>query len=484
MKKLALHWKIIIGLFLGILWAIASSYFGFSKFTLDWIDPFGVIFINLLKLIAVPLVLFSIIHGISGLSSLKKIGRMGGKTLLIYLVTTVSAVAVGLLLVNIIKPGTLVDDEQRLDNRIKYELWVSNTEGVEILDGMCFTCDESMSDRVAAVAARTNETIDQGTAEKMTTAAVAKDASPLQFIVDMVPSNIFLSLNDNSLMLQVIFFAIFFGITIISIPKEKTRAMVEFIGGANEVFLRMVELVMQAAPFFVFALMAGTVSRIAGDNPAGVIEIFKALGSYSVTLLIGLAFMVIVFYPTVVTTFIKRLSYKKFFKAISPAQLLAFTTSSSAATLPVTMECVRDNLKVPEETASFVLPIGATVNMDGTSLYQAVAVVFLAQFHMVDLTVTQQLTIVLTATLASIGSAAVPSAGLVMMILVLQSVGLNPAWIAIIFPIDRPLDMCRTVVNVTGDASVATLVAKSEGELGLPDEIEVEVVHSEPELSS
>ena len=479
MKKLALHWKIIIGLFAGILWAIASSYFGFSKFTLDWIDPFGVIFINLLKLIAVPLVLFSIIHGISGLSNINKIGRMGGKTLLIYLVTTVSAVAVGLLLVNTIKPGTLVDDEQRIDNRIKYELWVSNTPGVEILDGTCLTCDESMSDRVDDVAARSNDQIDTSTQEKLSTANATKDAGPLQFIVDMVPSNIFISLNDNSLMLQVIFFAIFFGITIITIPKDKTKGLRDFIEGANEVFLRMVEIVMEAAPFFVFALMAGTVSKIAGDDPAGVVEIFKALGSYSVTLVVGLAIMVFLFYPTVITTFIKRLNYKKFFKAISPAQLLAFTTSSSAATLPVTLECVRDNLKVPEETASFVLPIGATVNMDGTSLYQAVAVVFLAQYHMVDLTVTQQLTIVLTATLASIGSAAVPSAGLVMMILVLQSVGLNPAWIAIIFPVDRPLDMCRTVVNVTGDATVASLVAASEGELGLGEEVPVQVEHAE-----
>jgi len=466
MKKLALHWKIIIGLVLGIIWAIISSYVGLSKFTLDWIDPFGTIFINLLKLIAVPLVLFSIIHGISGLSNLTKIGRLGGKTLLVYMITTVSAVGVGLLMVNTVKPGTFVDEQQRIDNRIKYELWVNNTDGVEILDGTCLTCDETMRERVAEVAARSNENIDQSTQEKMSTANATKDAGPLQFIVDMVPSNIFISLNDNSLMLQVIFFAIFFGITIISLPKEKTESLVQFVAGANEVFLRMVELVMQAAPFFVFALMAGTVAKIAGDNPAGVVEIFRALGSYSVTLVAGLALMVFVIYPGIVSTLIKRLSYINFFKSISPAQLLAFTTSSSAATLPVTMECVRDNLKVPEETASFVLPIGATVNMDGTSLYQAVAVVFLAQFHMVDLTFTQQLTIVLTATLASIGSAAVPSAGLVMMILVLQSVGLNPAWIAIIFPVDRPLDMCRTVVNVTGDATVATLIASSEGELG------------------
>jgi Na+/H+-dicarboxylate symporter len=226
----------------------------------------------------------------------------------------------------------------------------------------------------------------------------------------------------------------------------------------------MVDLVMKAAPYFVFALLAGVIARMA-DTPAQVFEIFKGLGFYSLTVMIGLLFMIFVFYPLVITLFIKKLSYREFFKNISPAQFLAFSTSSSAATLPVTLECVEENMGVSKNVASFVLPIGATVNMDGTSLYQAVAVIFLAQLHLVDLTFTQQLTIVLTATLASIGSAAVPSAGLVMLIIVLQSVGLNPAWIAIIFPVDRILDMFRTVVNVTGDATVSTLVASSEGEL-------------------
>jgi len=226
----------------------------------------------------------------------------------------------------------------------------------------------------------------------------------------------------------------------------------------------MVDLVMKAAPFFVFALLAGVIAKMA-DTPAQVLEIFKGLASYSVTLVVGLAFLVAVFYPMIMRIFVPKIGYRKFFKNISPAQFLAFSTSSSAATLPVTMECVEDNMGVSKNVSSFVLPIGATVNMDGTSLYQAVAVIFMAQMHMVDLSVMQQLTIVLTATLASIGSAAVPSAGLIMMIVVLQSVGLNPAWIAIIFPVDRILDMCRTVVNVTGDATVSTIVAKSEGEL-------------------
>jgi len=265
-------------------------------------------------------------------------------------------------------------------------------------------------------------------------------------------------------MLQVIFFAIFFGISLAMIPKDKAQPVIDFINGTNDVFLKMVELVMKAAPYFVFALLAGVIAKMS-DSPREVLEIFKGLGSYSLTLFFGLAFMIFVFYPAIIVTFVKKMSYKEFFRRISPAQLMAFSTSSSAATLPITMECVEDNLGVSRNVSSFVLPIGATVNMDGTSLLQSVAVVFMAQLHMVDLSLGQQLTIVLTATLASIGAAAVPSAGLVMMIIVLQSVGLNPAWIAIIFPVDRILDMCRTVVNVTGDATVATLVAASENEL-------------------
>ena len=264
-------------------------------------------------------------------------------------------------------------------------------------------------------------------------------------------------------MLQVIFFSIFFGLSLLMIPKEKAAPVMDFVDGANEVFLKMVDLVMKGAPYFVFALLAGVVSKMAGDNPGKVIEIFKGLGWYSLTVVLGLALMVFVLYPLIIRITNRRIGYGKFFRSMGPAQLLAFSSSSSAATLPVTMECVNDNLKVRKEVTSFVLPIGATVNMDGTSLYQAVAVVFLAQLHYIDLTIGQQLIIVLTATLASIGSAAVPSAGLIMLIIVLESVGLNPAWIAIVFPVDRILDMCRTVVNVTGDATVATVIEATEG---------------------
>ncbi len=469
MKKLPIHLKIVIGLVLGIIWAILSAYLGWSNFNIQWIKPFGTIFINLLKLIAVPLVLFSIISGISSLGDASRLGRMGIKTLAAYLVTTFIAVGVGLLVVNVIMPGDRIEEDQKIYNRITYEIW-AESEGIEVKDNKCFLCETQYSDRVAQIREQLNkEELSDDVSSRLAVAKNRKNDGPMQFLVDMVPDNIFTALNDNGLMLQVIFFAIFFGVTILLLPIEKSSGVLTFVNSANEVFLKMVDIVMKGAPFFVFALLAGIVSELAGNNPGKVLDVFKALGWYSFTLLLGLAFMIFAFYPVVINIIAKKIGYKGFFKRFGEAQLLAFTTSSSAATLPVTMECVTKNLKVSPKTANFVLPIGATVNMDGTSLYQAVAVIFLAQFHSVDLTIGQQFTIVLTATLASIGSAAVPSAGLVMMILVLQSVGLNPAWIGLIMAVDRPLDMCRTVVNVTGDATVATIVAQSEGELGDPD---------------
>ena len=389
---------------------------------------------------------------------------MGGKTLGLYLVTTIVAVMVGLLFVNIAKPGMLLDKEQRIKNRLVFEKWAGEN-GVTILDGKNFLANPEYKEQAAKLEIdNLSEKDKESVAQKMKDANSTKEASPLQFVVDMVPENIILSISDNKLMLQVIFFAIFFGVVLVLLPSATVAPVTDFINAINQIFLKMVDLVMKASPFFVFALLAGVIAKMA-DTPGEVLEIFIGLGSYSITLVLGLFFMVFIFYPLVIKIFVRKLSYKEFFKNISPAQFLAFSTSSSAATLPVTMECIEDNMGVSKNVSSFVLPIGATVNMDGTSLYQAVAVVFLAQLHMVDLTFAQQMTIVLTATLASIGAAATPSAGLVMMIIVLQSVGLNPAWVAIIFPVDRILDMCRTVVNITGDATVSTIIAKSEGEL-------------------
>ena len=457
-----LYVKIIIGLALGIVWSFLSSMLGWNQFTIDWIDPFGAIFIRLLKFIAVPLVLFSIITGVTGMNDVGRLGKLGGKTLILYLLTTVLAVSLGLFIGNVFKPGSHIDQNQLIKNRLSYEKWAIES-GIEILDGKSYLTDPAYADKSVEVQ---NEMINAPKSsdvdQKIALMKSKQEEGPLRFLVDMVPENIVLSISDNKLMLQVIFFAIFFGITLIIIPEEKAKPLIEFFNSINEAFLKMVEIVMKAAPYFVFALMAGVVAKMA-DTPKEVFEIFKSLGTYSVAVFVGLTFMIFIFYPTLVRIF-ARIRYAEFFRKISPAQFLAFSTSSSAATLPVTIECVEENVGVSKSVAGFVLPIGATVNMDGTSLYQTVAVLFLAQMHMVDLSLGQQLTIVLTATLASIGSAAVPSAGLVMLMVVLISVGLNPAWIAIIFPVDRILDMCRTVVNVTGDASVATMVAATEGE--------------------
>ncbi|MEZ5017410.1 MAG: dicarboxylate/amino acid:cation symporter [Flavipsychrobacter sp.] len=466
-KKLPLHIKIIIGLIAGVLWAFLAGWLGITEFTINWISPIGTIFIKLLKLIAVPLVLFSIIDGIAGLSDTKSIGRLGLKTLSLYLITTVMAVSIGLLLVNTIKPGNKIDEEQKIINRISYELWAKDN-GIKILDNKNYSGNPRYS---AYTQQATNKLVEEGVnkkiEDKISTAKNQKGKGPLQVIVDMVPGNIFDAFT-NSKMLQIIIFAVFFGITIISLPRAKVETVISFVSGANNIFIKMVEIIMQGAPVFVFALMAGKLTEMAKDNPDKIVDLLGGIVAYMIAVVAGLAFLAFILYPLIVTRVVKKLSYKGFFKAISPAQFLAFSSSSSAATLPVTMECVNKNLGVKEEVSSFVLPIGATVNMDGTSLYQAVAVVFLAQVHGVDLTVTQQLTIIVTATLASIGTAAVPSAGLIMLIIVLQSVGLNPAWIALIFPVDRILDMCRTVVNVTGDATVSTIVAGSEKKITYP----------------
>lgn len=466
-RRIPLHFKIIIGLVLGVVWSFISGYLGWKDFTLNWVAPFGDIFISLLKLIAVPLVLFSIIHGISGLSDTKSIGRLGAKTLSMYLITTVTAVSMGLILVNLIQPGKKINNELQIVNRLSYEMWAQENN-VRIKDGKNYL----QNPKYAAYATEAKnklleESGDVSMTEKMNSARSQKEKGPLQVVVDMVPNNIFGALT-NSKMLQIIFFAIFFGITLISLPREKVSGVISFVEGASEIFIKMVDIIMRGAPFFVFALMAGKLTEMASNSPERIIDLLSAIVTYMVAVVIGLVILAFVLYPFLISRVVKNLSFRNFLKAISPAQFLAFSSSSSAATLPVTMDCVHNNLGVKEEVSSFVLPIGATVNMDGTSLYQAVAVVFLAQLHGVDLSLAQQLTIVITATLASIGTAAVPSAGLIMLIIVLQSVGLNPAWIALIFPVDRILDMCRTVVNVTGDATVATIVATSEKKIQYP----------------
>jgi Na+/H+-dicarboxylate symporter len=422
MKKLALHWQILLGMVAGVLVGILMTQFdGGKEMVQDWIKPFGKIFINCLKLIAVPLILASLVKGVSDLKDISKLSTMGGRTIGIYLITTVMAVSIGLFLVNIIKPGNSISEETRQELVQNY----------------------------------TDDTV-----KYKEEAAKQKERGPLQALVDIVPENIFGAAGENKNMLQVIFFAILFGIGLILIPSEKSKPVKEFFDGFNEVILKIIDLIMLSAPYGVFALLAALVV----ESPS--IDLFKALVWYAFTVVLGLTLMV-VFY-NIVVYFITKMNPSTFFKGISPAQLLAFSTSSSAATLPVTMERVTEHLGVDEEVTSFVLPIGATINMDGTSLYQAVAAVFIAQAFGMDLSLSVQLGIIVTATLASIGSAAVPGAGMVMLVIVLAQAGIPEAGLALIFAIDRPLDMCRTIINVTGDATVSMVVAKSVGKLGSP----------------
>ena len=421
-----LHWQIIIGLILGLLFGLASSIFGWGNFTTDYIKPIGTIFINLLKLIAIPLVLASLIVGVTSLNDITKLSRMGGKTIGIYMVTTVIAITIGLTVVNIMQPGKTLPEENRQQLMESYS---GNVEG----------SSES--------------------AEKV------MERGPLDFFVDIVPQNFFESASDNGNMLQVVFVAILFGIGLIQIPLQKGQVLINFFEALNDVIIKIVDIIMKTAPYAVFALMAGVIVDLAGDDPRQAVTLLQALGWYCLAVIFGLMLHVIIAYSTLFKIF-SKMKLSDFFKAIRPAILLGFSTSSSAATLPVTMEHVERNLGVDEEVSSFVLPVGATINMDGTSLYQAVAAVFISQALGLDLSILQQLTIVLTATLASVGAAGVPGAGIIMLVIVLQAINVPVEGIALILGVDRILDMIRTAVNITGDAAVSVAVAHTEGMLG------------------
>ncbi len=425
MKKLALHWKILIGMVVGVLFGLGmTSIEGGANFVSNWINPFGTIFVKLLKLIAVPLIVASLVKGISDLKDISKFKNIGLRTISIYIGTTVIAITIGLLLVNFVKPGNGISEETITKLTDTY----ANSGGVQ---------------------------------SKIAEASKQINSGPLEFLVDMVPDNAIKALGENKSMLQVIFFTIFLGISMLLIGENRAKPLKDFFDSLNDVVLKMVDLIMLFAPYAVFALLANVV--VSSNDP----DLLLALLKYAFTVVGGLLLMV-VFYMILVSVFTKK-NPLWFLKQLSPAQLLAFSTSSSAATLPVTMERVEEHIGVDKEVSSFVLPVGATINMDGTSLYQAVAAVFIAQALGFDLTFTDQLLIILTALLASIGSAAVPGAGMVMLVIVLETVNF-PAdklaiGLALIFAVDRPLDMCRTVINVTGDATVSALVAKSVGKL-------------------
>jgi Na+/H+-dicarboxylate symporter len=425
-KKFPLYIRILLGMLAGAVVGVIAVATNTNWFITDWVKPFGVIFLNLLKLVAMPLIFASLVTGISGLSDITKLSRIGIKTISLYLITTVLAITIGLILVNTIKPGNSFPEEKRTELLAKYS---TDVEGQKL------------------------------TVENL------KGSGPLQFLVDIVPENVVGAASNNRNMLQVIFFAILFGLAIVLINNSKVAVVRSFVEGLNDIILKVIDLIMLFAPIGVFALIAALVTDFSGNNIYDSLYLFGTLGLYAIVVVLGLLLVAFVIYPVFLKLF-AGIKFGKFYKTMFPAQLVAFSTSSSAATLPVTMEQVEKGLGVKNEVASFVLPIGVTVNMDGTSLYQAVAAVFIAQVFGIDLTFTQQLTIILTATLASIGSAGVPGAGMVMLIIVLNSVGLPVEGLALILAIDRPLDMLRTVLNVTGDAMVATIVAKSENALG------------------
>lgn len=421
-----LHWQILMGLAGGLVYGLLSAQAGWNDFSVDYVKPVGTVFVTLLKLIAVPLVLASLIAGVANLNDIQKLSRMGGRTIGLYLLTTVFAITIGLAVVNIMKPWEALPEATR------------------------DTLMTSYSGNLEARTATANRVLDQ---------------SPLQPIVDVVPENLFFALTSNSGMLQVVFIAVLFGIGIVQIQSAKSKILIDFFDAMNDVIIKIVDMIMVIAPYGVFALMASVIIDLAGDDIGQAITLLQALGWYTLTVIIGLLIHLFLVYSTLFKLY-SRMRLVDFLRAMRPALLLAFSTSSSAATLPVTMERVEKKLGVDEEVGSFVLPVGATINMDGTSLYQAVAAVFISMAIGNEVTWVEQLTIVLTALLASIGTAAVPGAGIIMLVIVLKSVDVPVEGIALILGVDRILDMCRTVLNVTGDAAVSVAIAHMEGKLG------------------
>ena len=431
--RLALHWQILIGMALGMVVGLAVNLAGDSfeaamesssalaavlGFLANANNFVGDLFLRGLRFIAVPVVLFSLIVGASSLNDLKKLSRIGGRTIGIYLFTTAVAISIGLLFANIARPGTWLSPELR---------------------------DSLAGEAAGAVAGKVD-------------AAVAPDAWAT--LLDIVPKNPFTALAEGN-MLQVVFIALAVGAALTLIPKAKADPIIQAADGLTDVIIKLVHVIMLAAPVAVFCLIAKVMATMG-------LEVLVSLLVYSLTVMGGLAVMTFVVYPLALKVF-TGISILRFFRAIAPAQLLAFSSSSSSATLPVTMKCVDRRLGAGEDVTSFVIPLGATINMDGTALYQGVAALFIAQLYGIDLTMGDQLTIVLTATLASVGTAGVPGVGLIMLVIVLQAVGIPDeamkGGIAIIFGVDRLLDMCRTTTNVTGDAMVATVVAHAEGDL-------------------
>lgn len=427
-KKYPLWLKIIFGMILGIIWGLVAAETGLEKFTADWVKPWGTIFIKLLKLVAVPLIFVSLVKGITSITDITKLSRIGLKTIGLYMASTVIAIVFGLVLVNTFKPGHAFSQETREQFQSQYENNVKDSEDI---------------------------------------AGLVKDRPPLSFFEDMVPDNIIAATSDNSNMLQVIFFSILFAIAIIILEAKKVKVVKELFDGLNDIILKIVDIIMRFAPIGVFALLSALITEFSGDA-----QLFVALGKYAALTVVGLVLMIFGLYPLYVKLF-SKIKVKDFYKNLIPVQTVAFSTSSSAATLPVTLKQCTQKLKISGSVANFVLPVGVTINMDGASFYQAVSAVFIAQVFGLDLNLTQQITIVLTALLASIGAPGVPGGAVIMLVIVLSSVGIPAEGLALIMGVERPLDMIRTVANVTGDSAMASIVATTENEIGV-DEFEDE----------
>jgi proton glutamate symport protein len=415
LPKLPLYTKILIGLLAGVVFGIFANQLGFSDFVTNYIKPIGSAFIRLISMVVVPLVFASLLVGITSLNDIRKLGRIGAKTVVYYLCTTIIAISIGLLLANTLRPGAGLSEDARTK--------LIQNSGEEV-----------------------GTQIEQG----------LKKPKVKDIFLNIIPTNPVKSFVEGK-MLQIIFIALFCGICLNLIRSGRSKPVVDFFKGVNDVVIQMVHIIMKIAPYGVFAL----ISAVTADFGLNILLI---LLKYSLVVVIGLVLHVTIIYSSALKIFSKQ-KISTFFRGIRPAQLIAFSSASSSATLPVIMECTEKNLGVPGEICSFALPLGATINMDGTALYHGVSTVFITQVYGMSLAPAQQLTIVLTALLASIGTAGTPAAGVITLSIVLKSIGVPLEGIAIIMGVERILDMCRSVVNVTGDASCAVVVASTEGEM-------------------
>lgn len=413
-----LHVKILIGIALGLAWGIVASFLGFADWTVTWIKPFGTLFINLLKLIAMPLVVVTIIGGIASLSDLRRLAAIGKRTLGWFTGLTLISVGIGIVICLVMAPGTGLSTAQREQLKSQF------------------------SDDVS---------------RKMSDAQAVNTGGPLSILVEMIPENVVQATANNRSMLQVICFCMLVGIALVAIPKQQGSGFLAFIDGLNHVFLAIVRMIMQVAPVGVFALLAGLIADMAGDNPAQLVGLLSMLGNYALAFTLAIAALMFTVYPLIVWRLL-RWNYFDFLKKMAPAQLVAFSTSSSAASLPVNMDCVENRLGVRSEVAGFVLPLGVTINMNGTAVHQGLCAVFIAQAFGVELSLMQYLIIIGTGTLAAMGAPGVPGSGLIMMLMVFNAIGVPEEGLALIIAIDRPLDMLRTIPNVLGDAIVAGVV--------------------------